>query len=198
LVTAVIHGMLTVNNRLLPLIHLQSPPPPKKMITPCQSSLVHTGRGEAIVTAVLHANQSQQLQQTMLTHTCASNSVPNTVKNKINYCWFFQTGPCMYVFICVCVCVCARVWPVLCIILLAKEYSSSDPMKFMYLPCKWKNVLGLNSWLSMWSCFSHTSSSCCLLPGWCSYNYNNKNYAHVWSQFNWLKIRCMAGSWRLT
>jgi len=34
--------------------------------------------------------------------------------------------------------------------------------------CKWKNVLGLNSWLSIWSCFSHTSSSCCLLPGWCN------------------------------
>lgn len=96
------------------------------------------------------------------------------------------------------------------------QWSSLKSVPVKYLPCKWKNVLGLNSWFSIWSCFSHTSSSCCLLPGWCSYNHNNTNYVHlgdlgvddkiilkltlkkwcvrVLSHFNWLGIQSIVGS----
>uniref|UniRef100_A0A182U018 Uncharacterized protein n=1 Tax=Anopheles melas TaxID=34690 RepID=A0A182U018_9DIPT len=37
--------------------------------------------------------------------------------------------------------------------------------------CSMKNVFGSKSCPSMWSCFSHTSSSCALLPGWCIFSW---------------------------
>lgn len=112
---------------------------------------------------------------TMLTHACATTSVVNRIKDFSKLLLILSDWP-----LCVCVCV-------LCCALYYKHNSTEvmNHWNSQYLPCKWKNVLGLNSWLSMWSCFSHTSSSCCLLPGWCNYNCNNKNYPNVWSPFNY-------------